>query len=160
MRKCFFTMKTASHWSRLPRELVQYTSLDIFHTRLDKALNNLVWSHRWPCLEQEVGLGPPKIPSYLEAKDLLVKSLISLCLNIILHLHCSFPSKSKCGKQCGNFLLSWYPVGYSSLIHSQYWAQYRGPGMKCSFLHCMNKEVAKWPLLIIKLRALHRYPMI
>jgi len=32
--------------------------------------------------------------------------------------------------------------------------------MKCSFLYCTNKEVAKWPLLVLKLMTLHCYPVI
>jgi len=31
------------HWNRLPREVVDAPSLEIFNTRLDGALSNLVW---------------------------------------------------------------------------------------------------------------------
>jgi len=38
----FFTARAVKQWSRSPREVVQSTSLEVFKTRLDKALSNLV----------------------------------------------------------------------------------------------------------------------
>jgi len=31
------------HWNRLPREVVDIPSLEVFRARLDGALSNLVW---------------------------------------------------------------------------------------------------------------------
>jgi len=42
MRKNFFTLRVMEHWNRLPREVVESPSLEIFKTRLDKVLCNLV----------------------------------------------------------------------------------------------------------------------
>jgi len=42
MRKKFFTMKVVKHWNRLPREVVEASSLETFKARLDGALSNLV----------------------------------------------------------------------------------------------------------------------
>ena len=42
IRKKFFTVRVARHWNRLPREVVDALSLDMFKTRLDGALSNLV----------------------------------------------------------------------------------------------------------------------
>jgi len=42
IRKIFFTMRVVKHWHRLPREVVEATSLETFKTRLDGALSNLV----------------------------------------------------------------------------------------------------------------------
>ncbi|KFP19612.1 hypothetical protein Z169_06035, partial [Egretta garzetta] len=42
IRKKFFTMKVVKHWNRLPREVVEAPSLEIFKTRLDGALSNLI----------------------------------------------------------------------------------------------------------------------
>ena len=39
---CFFTMSLVRHWSRLPREVVNAPSLEVFKARLDGALSNLV----------------------------------------------------------------------------------------------------------------------
>ncbi|KFP20567.1 hypothetical protein Z169_09671, partial [Egretta garzetta] len=42
IRKKFFTMRVVKHWHRLPREVVEVPSLEIFKARLDGALSNLV----------------------------------------------------------------------------------------------------------------------
>ncbi|KFM03025.1 hypothetical protein AS27_15527, partial [Aptenodytes forsteri] len=42
IRKKFFTMRVVKHWNMLPREAVDAPSLEVFKTRLDGALSNLV----------------------------------------------------------------------------------------------------------------------
>jgi len=42
MRKNFFTLRVTEHWNRLPREMVESPSLEIFKTLLDKVLYNLL----------------------------------------------------------------------------------------------------------------------
>ena len=42
MRKNFFTLKVTEHWNRLPREVVESFSLEIFKTCLDKILCSLL----------------------------------------------------------------------------------------------------------------------
>ena len=41
-RKKFFTVRLVGHWSRLPREVMDFPSLEAFKARLDGALSNLV----------------------------------------------------------------------------------------------------------------------
>ncbi|KFP18264.1 hypothetical protein Z169_07326, partial [Egretta garzetta] len=41
IRKKFFTMRVVRHWNRLPREVVDALSLEMFKARLDGALSNL-----------------------------------------------------------------------------------------------------------------------
>ncbi|GAB0183150.1 hypothetical protein GRJ2_000780300 [Grus japonensis] len=42
IRKKFFPVKVVRHWNRLPREVVEAPSLEVFKTRLDGALGNVV----------------------------------------------------------------------------------------------------------------------
>ncbi|KGL86309.1 hypothetical protein N301_12787, partial [Charadrius vociferus] len=42
IRKKFFTVRVVRHWNRLPREIVDAPSLEVFKARLDVALGNLV----------------------------------------------------------------------------------------------------------------------
>jgi len=42
MRKNFFTVRVTEHWHRLPREVVESPSLEIFKPRLDKVLCSLL----------------------------------------------------------------------------------------------------------------------
>jgi len=42
MRKNFFPLRVTEHWNRLPREVVESPSLEIFKARLDKVLHTLL----------------------------------------------------------------------------------------------------------------------
>jgi len=42
IRKNFFMMRVVKPWHRLPREVVETSSLDTFKVRLDGALSNLI----------------------------------------------------------------------------------------------------------------------
>ncbi|KFW63033.1 hypothetical protein AS28_00411, partial [Pygoscelis adeliae] len=42
IRKIFFTVRVVRHWNRLPREVVDAPSLEVFKARLDGALSNLI----------------------------------------------------------------------------------------------------------------------
>jgi len=57
MRKNFFPLRVKEHWNRLPREVVESPSLEIFKTCLDAVLCSLL---QVPLLRQEVGLDDPQ----------------------------------------------------------------------------------------------------
>ncbi|KFV17248.1 hypothetical protein N340_12105, partial [Tauraco erythrolophus] len=42
IRKKFFTLRVVRQWNRLPREVVDAPSLEVFKARLDEDLGNLV----------------------------------------------------------------------------------------------------------------------
>ncbi|GAB0189182.1 hypothetical protein GRJ2_001383500 [Grus japonensis] len=42
VRKKFFTVRVVRHWNRLPREVLEAPSLEVFKARLDEALGNVV----------------------------------------------------------------------------------------------------------------------
>jgi len=57
MRKNFLPLRVTEPWHRLPREVVESLSLEIFKPRLDKFLCSLLWvTLFW----QGVGLGDPQ----------------------------------------------------------------------------------------------------
>jgi len=41
-REKFFTLRVVSHWNRLPKEVANAHSLDVFKAKLDGALSNLL----------------------------------------------------------------------------------------------------------------------
>lgn len=41
-------------WNKLPKEVMQTPSLEVFKTQLDTAKSNLVWSFIWPWFEYKV----------------------------------------------------------------------------------------------------------
>jgi len=53
MRKNYFIVRVAEHWSRLPRDVVESPSLEIFKTNLDTFLCDLL---QGTPLAEEVGL--------------------------------------------------------------------------------------------------------
>ena len=47
MKKNFFAMRVTEHWNRLPREVVESSSMEIFKTHLDIMPGNMLKQDAW-----------------------------------------------------------------------------------------------------------------
>jgi len=82
MRKNFFPLRVTEHWNRLPREVVESPSLEVFKTRLDKVLCSLLWV---TLLQQGIGLDDPQrslpTPNILRFCEILL--VMAICFSIL-----------------------------------------------------------------------------
>ena len=74
MRKNFFPLRVTEPWNRLPREVVESRSLEIFKTRLDKVLCSLLWV---TLLRQGAGLDDPQ-------RSLPTPNILGFCDSVII----------------------------------------------------------------------------
>jgi len=47
IRKNFFTKRVLRYWNRLPREMVESPSLEVFKKHIDIALQDMIYQARW-----------------------------------------------------------------------------------------------------------------
>ena len=82
MRKIFFPLRVTEPWNRLPREVVESPSLEIFKTRLDRVLCSLLWV---ALLWQEGWTGWPT--ESFQPLPFCDSVILWFCDSVILHNH-------------------------------------------------------------------------
>ena len=99
-RRARRTLRVTEPWPRLPREVVESPSLEIFQTRLDVVLCSLLWG---TLLGQGVGLGDPQrsLPTPTMLGFCVLGPAVSLVTRDREGCDGAVPREGDCGKGIG-----------------------------------------------------------
>lgn len=82
--KTFFPMKRVKQWhTQAAQRGWMFYTFDIFNYQNGQALNNLVWTHIWPCLSRRLDQRPPDVSSRLNYLVVLWFCDVSLHMQIL-----------------------------------------------------------------------------